>query len=61
MEHAPPSVHYDKVFKGDGECPLDVLRKAPRRVIFDPENDVLFLRRPGLSHEDIRVIREEEE
>jgi hypothetical protein len=30
-------------------------------VIFDPENDVLLLRRPGLSYEDICVLREEEE
>jgi hypothetical protein len=30
-------------------------------VIFDPENDVLLLRRPGLSHDDICVLREEEE
>jgi hypothetical protein len=30
-------------------------------VIFDPENDVLLLRRPGLSHEDISVLCEEEE
>jgi 2EXR family len=55
------SVYHDKVCKEDGEFQHDVLRKAPRRVILDPENDVLFLRCPGLSHQDIRVIREEEE
>jgi hypothetical protein len=54
-------VHYDKTFERDGEFQPDVLRKVPRRVIFDPENDVLLLRRPGLSDEDISVLREEEE
>jgi hypothetical protein len=56
-----PLVHYDKVSKEYREDPLDVLRKTPRRVIFDLENDVLLLRRLGLSHKDICVLREEEE